>query len=254
MAEKNPEWHCRKIAYQLEKKALAYVGKSTVADVMKKHGLNHPFKQNLKPPMVLPGDMLLHEPWRKNLIWGLDWTWVNVGEKFMYLLVLVDWYSRKILSWSLNQQITRFQIVALVTDAAATEGIDKLSKGELRPIVVADHGSANTAEYTRENIEVLGLDLWLCGIGRPTGNARTERTIGTLKNEEIKLQERYTDEDEAFEKIKNKIHEYNFERPNAGNGGFAPNSVHVQGRYVLAERRKKARQTSENRRRIHWSK
>ncbi len=126
MAKKNPEWHCRKIAYQLEKKALAYVGKTTVADAMKKHGLNHPFEQNIKPPMVLPGDMLLHEPWRKNLIWGLDWTWVNVGEKFMHLLVLVDWYSRKILSWSLNHHITRFQIVALVTDAAATEGIDRL--------------------------------------------------------------------------------------------------------------------------------
>ena len=166
----------------------------------------------------------------------------------------MDWYSRKILSWSLNHQITRFQIVALVTDAAAVENIDKLAKDELRPIVVADHGSANTAEYTRENIEVLGLDVWLCGIGRPTGNARTERTIGTLKNEEIKLQERYTEEDEAFERIKNKINEYNFERPNAGNGGFAPNSVHVQGRYALTKRRKKARQTSENRRRIHWSK
>jgi hypothetical protein len=62
MAKKNPEWHCRKIAYQLEKKALAYVGKTTVADVIKKHGLNHPFEQNIKPPMVLPGDMLLHEP------------------------------------------------------------------------------------------------------------------------------------------------------------------------------------------------
>jgi transposase InsO family protein len=146
IAKKNPEWRCRKIAYQLEKKALAYVGKTTVANIMKKHGLNHPFEQNIKPPMVLPGDMLLHEPWRKNLIWGLDWTWVNVGDKFMYLLVLVDWYSRKILSWSLNHQITRFQIVALVTDAAAVENIDKLAKDELRPIVVADHGSANTAE------------------------------------------------------------------------------------------------------------
>ncbi len=172
----------------------------------------------------------------------------------MYLMVLVDWYSRKILSWSLNHHITRFQIVALVTDAAATEGIDRLPVGDLRPIVVADHGSANTAEYSRENIEVLGLDLWLCGIGRPTCNARTERTIGTLKNEEIKLQDRYADEDEAFDKIKSKIHEYNFERPNSGNGGFAPNSVHVQGRYALTERRKKARQMSDNRRRIHWYK
>lgn len=253
MAKKNPEWHCRKIAYQLEKKSLAFVGKTTVAEVMKNHGLNHPFERKMRPPMVLPGDMLLHEPWRKNLLWGMDWTWVNVGDKFMYLLVLVDWYSRKILSWSLNQQITRFEVVSLVTNAAAIENIDKLNPEALKPIVVADHGSANAAEYTRENIEILGLKLWLCGIGRPTGNARTERTIGTLKNEEIKLQDRYEDEDEAHERIKAKIREYNFERPNAGNGGFAPNSVHVQGRHALAMRRKKARQTTDDRRRIYWS-
>lgn len=253
MAKKNPEWHCRKIAYQLEKKSLAFVGKTTVAEVMKKHGLNHPFERNMKPPMVLTGDMLLHEPWRKNLLWGMDWTWVNVGDRFMYLLVLVDWYSRKIINWSLNRQITRFEVVSLVTNAAAIEDIDKLSADDLRPIVVADHGSANAAEYTRENIEILGLMLWLCGIGRPTGNARTERTIGTLKNEEIKLQERYEDEDEAFARIKAKINEYNFERPNAGNGGFAPNSVHVQGRHTLTMRRKKARQSTDDRRRIYWS-
>jgi len=254
MAKKNPEWHCRKIAYQLEKKSLAFVGKTTVAEIMKNHGLNHPFERKMRPPMVMPGDMLLHEPWRKNLLWGMDWTWVNVGDKFMYLLVLVDWYSRKILSWSLNRQITRFEVVSLVTNAAAIENIDKLPDDMLKPIVVADHGSANAAEYTRNNIEILGLRLWLCGIGRPTGNARTERTIGTLKNEEIKLQERYEDEDEAYERIEAKIHEYNFERPNAGNGGFAPNSVHIQGRHTLTMRRKKARQTTNDRRRIYWSK
>jgi hypothetical protein len=44
MAKKNPERHCQEIAYQLEKKALAKVGKTTVADVMKSHGLNHPFE------------------------------------------------------------------------------------------------------------------------------------------------------------------------------------------------------------------
>ena len=254
MAKKNPEWHCRKIAYQLEKKSLAFVGKSTVAKVMKEHGLNHPFEQSSKPPVPPPGDMLLYEPWSKNLIWGMDWTWVKIGDKFMYLLVLLDWYSRKIISWGLHHQITRFEVVSLVTDAVASENIDKLPACALRPIVVADHGSANASKYTKENIEILGLTLWLSGIGRPTGNARTERVIGTLKNEEIKLQDRYDDEDEAHEKIKNKTQEYNFERPNAGNGGFSPNAVHVQGRYELENRRKKARQTSHDRRRIYWNK
>jgi len=54
-----------------------------------------------------------------------------------------------------------------------------------------------TASSTRANIEVQGLHLWLSGIGRPTGNARTERVIGALKAEEIKLQDGTSDNIEA---------------------------------------------------------
>jgi len=114
----------------------------------------------------------------------------------------------------------------------------------LKPRLVADHGSANIAKYTRTNIEVQGLDLWLSGVGRPTGNARTERVMGTLKREEIDLQDEYELESEARKRITAKIHDYNFFRPNQGNGGFAPNSVHIIGRYVLSKRRKEARQNT----------
>jgi transposase InsO family protein len=109
--------------------------------------------------------------------------------------------------------ITRFEVVAVITNAVAVEGIDELPEGTMKPRVVADHGSANVAAYTRKNIEVQGLDLWLSGIGRPTGNARTERVIGTLKREEIKLQEKYESEQEARSRISAAIWDYNFRRP-----------------------------------------
>ena len=98
----------------------------------------------------------------------------------------------------------------------------------------------------------VGLDLWLSGIGRPTGNARTERVMGTLRREEIDLQDQYDNESEGSSRIGTAILDYNLRRPNAGNGGFAPNSVHIQGRSVLTERRKEARQHTENLRRNHW--
>lgn len=118
--------------------------------------------------------------------------------------------------------------------------------------MVADHGSANAAKYTKANIEILGLKLWLSGIGRPTGNARTERVIGTLKREEINLQEQYGNENEAKISIGNAIWDYNFNRPNQGNGGFAPNAVHHSGRAALTQRRDRARQQAEILRRKHW--
>lgn len=252
LARKFPQFRCRRIAYELERKSLVFIGKTKVAEILKKHGLNHAFERRAKEPPDIPGEILLHEPWRKNLLWGTDWTYLRIEERFWFLLVMLDWYSRKIVSWGLFPEITRFEVVAVITNAVAVEGIDELPEGAMKPRVVADHGSANVAAYTRKNIEVQGLDLWLSGIGRPTGNARTERVIGTLKREEIKLQEKYKSEQEARSRISAAIWDYNFRRPNSGNGGFAPNSVHIQGRWALAERRKKARQHTENRRRNHW--
>jgi len=252
LAKKKPNWACRRIAYHLERKGKIFIGKTKVAEIMKKHGLNHPFEKKSPKEVIPPADMLLYEPWRKNLIWGMDWTWVRVDGSFMFLLILLDWYSRKILSWGLFKTITKFQVVAIVTEAVAIENIDLLAESSLKPRVVADHGSANACKYTKENIEVQGLDLWLSGIGRPTGNARTERVIGTLKAEEIKLQDEYGCEVEARRRIDRTIQDYNFNRPNAGNGGFAPNSVHHIGRYELMKRRERGRQSAHDRRRKHW--
>jgi hypothetical protein len=52
----------------------------------------------------------------------------------MFLLVLLDWYSRKILAWGLHPQITKLQVVACVTDAVASERIDLLPEGAMKPI------------------------------------------------------------------------------------------------------------------------
>ncbi|MGK5088833.1 DDE-type integrase/transposase/recombinase [Bdellovibrionota bacterium FG-2] len=252
LAKKFPQLRCRRIAYQLERKSLVFIGKTKVAEIMKKHGLNHEFIRGAKKPLDVPGEMLLHEPWRKNLLWGTDWTYLRINERFWFLLLIIDWYSRKIVSWGLFPEITQFQVVAVITNAVAAEDIDELPEGAMKPRVVADHGSANIAAYTRKNIEVQGLDLWLSGVGRPTGNARTERVMGTLKREEIKLQDQYGSEDEGRSRIGTAISDYNIRRPNAGNGGFAPNSVHVLGRRILTEKRKEARHHTENRRRNHW--
>lgn len=253
LAKKEPQWRCRRLAYELERSGKAYVGKSKVAEILKANGLNHTFERKPKFPQREPADMLAHEPRAKNLVWGTDWTWVNVDGEFMYLLVVLDWYSRKILAHGLFQQITSFEVVAVVTDAVAQERLDDLPDGALKPFVVADHGSANISRYTRTNIEIQGLDLWLSGIGRPTGNARTERVIGTLKAEEIKLQPMYANEDEARTRIDAVIADYNWRRPNAGIGGFSPASIHEFGRAAMTARRIHDRRVTRKNRMKFWA-
>jgi len=253
-ADKNPSASVRRIAYDLERKKKVFIGKTKVAEILKAKGMNRPrLTYGKKKEVIPPEDYLLHEPWKPNLLWGMDWTWVRVESRFMFLLVVVDWYSRLIVAWGLFALITQQEVIACVTDAVAKQKIDLLPEGTMRPRIVADHGSANTGKLTRENIEVQGLELWLSGIGRPTGNARTERTIGTLKEEEIKLQDFYSSEQEARRRINQKIWDYNHRRPNAGNGGFAPVHVHVRGRKVLMDQRKKDRQRTANERKEYWN-
>jgi hypothetical protein len=67
-----------------------FIGKTKVAEIMKAHGLSHPFERKPAKVIIPPEDMLLHEPWKRNLVWGMDWTWVTVNGKFMFLLVLLD--------------------------------------------------------------------------------------------------------------------------------------------------------------------
>lgn len=103
----------------------------------------------------------------------------------------------------------------------------------MKPIVVAEHGSENASICTKENVEIQGLNLWLSDIGRPPGNTRTERVIGTLKREEINLQEKYANETETKVSVAKTIWDYHMSRPNQGNGGFAANAAHHIGRAKL---------------------
>lgn len=76
VVKKNPGWHCRRIAYHLEKKAQVFIGKTKVAEIMKSHGLNHPFIREslrhikegfLKPNVYAPKGTTLKLPDNESL-------------------------------------------------------------------------------------------------------------------------------------------------------------------------------------------
>jgi len=72
---------------------------------------------------------------------------------------------------------------------------------------------------------------------------RINRKSATAKpTEKIRLQVEYENEDQARARITAAIPDYNHRRPNAGNSGFAPSSVRLLGRKSMNERRKTARQ------------
>ncbi len=251
-ARRYSKCRARRIRYILERGG-HYFSYGTVYRVMKAHALVQPWDFLYKPKRPEPAKICLWEPFRPNQVWGWDWTYVRVGGTFHFLIVLLDYYSRLIVGWSLVERVTSFEIRLLIGMAFADQGLLDVPP-ERRPLLVSDQGAPNKAHSTAHFLkQLLQVKHRLAAVDRPTGNARTERVIGTLRDVELNLQWTYATFDEARTSIGPTIQDYNHRRPNMGNGGFTPSLVHRHGRKTLMEQRVLLKQKAQERRYRAWA-
>ena len=125
-------------------------------------------------PYLLRGLVLDHP----NLVWSTDITFIPMPVGYMYLVAIIDWYSRRVLSWRLSNTLdTRFCLEALFA---------ALKQGE--PIIFnTDQGSWFTSEgFTGALLEKQIL-ISMDGRGRALDNIFVERLWRTVKYEDIYL-------------------------------------------------------------------
>ena len=184
----HPEYGSRKIASTLEREGWV-TGRKKVQSLMREMGLVaiYPKKKlNLsanateyrKFPYLLRGVKALYP----NHIWGTDITYVKLKGGWMYLTVILDWYSRYILSWSMS-------------DTLAADFVIEALEGALRrgrpQIINSDQGVQYTSAAWRERIEAenAGIAISMDGRGRCMDNIFTERFWRTYKYEEVYLKD-----------------------------------------------------------------
>jgi putative transposase len=141
---------------------------------------------------------------RPNQVWCSDITYIRMNRGFVYLTVIMDWYSRKVLSWELSTTLDSSFCVSALEEALATHG---------RPeIFNTDQG----AQYTdREFTKVLknhDIKISMDGRGRVLDNIFVERLWRTVKYEEVYLKE-YRTPLEARISLGVFFWHYNNERP-----------------------------------------
>jgi putative transposase len=149
---------------------------------------------------------------RPNQVWAADITYIPLARGFLYLVVILDWYSRYVLSWRLsNTMETDFCVEALR---------EALRKG--RPeIFNTDQGSQFTSEEFTGILESQGLKISTDGKGRYADNLFVERLWRTVKYEEVYLKA-YQDGKEARTQLGKYFHFYNTERPHQSLGYRTP--------------------------------
>ena len=114
-----------------------------------------------------------------NQVWAIDISYIPMKNGFMYLTVVVDWYSRKILGWQLSNTLEA---------QTQTEIIKELVESYGKPeIINSDQGSQYTSANWIDCIKGLGIKVSMDGEGRATDNAIVERTFRTIKQEHIYL-------------------------------------------------------------------
>ena len=109
-------------------------------------------------------------------MWAADITYIPVARGFLYLVVVMDWYSRYVLAWRLSNTMD----ASFCRDALA----DALRKG--RPeIFNTDRGAQFTSAAFTENLEPAGVRISMDGRGRWLDNVFVERLWRSLKYEEV---------------------------------------------------------------------
>jgi len=152
---------------------------------------------------------------RPNQVWATDITYIPMARGFMYLVAIIDWYSRYVLSWKLSNTLEADFCVEALEEA--------LKKGKPE-IFNTDQGSQFTSEAFTGILKEHGIKISMDGKGSYNDNLFIERLWRTVKYEEVYLRA-YQDGREARVSLGNYFRFYNTERPHQSHGYRTPAEV-----------------------------
>lgn len=189
-------------------KDLGYkVGKDHVKTLLRKMGLEtifpKPFTSKSHPehkvyPYLLK-DMEIVSP---NHVWSADITYIRLSRGFAYLVAIMDWYSRYVLSWKISNTLS--------TDFCVEALIEALRFGKPE-IFNTDQGSQFTSQDFISKLVEYGISISMDGRGRVFDNIFIERLWRTVKYENIYIYE-YQNIPKLKEGLRRYFNFYNLER------------------------------------------
>ena len=155
---------------------------------------------------------------RPNQVWGTDITYVRLRSGFAYLVAIMDWFSRYVLSWELSVTMdVSFCVTAL-------EWALKEAKPE---IFNSDQGAQFTSDQFTKRLLAHKVEISMDGRGRAMDNIFVERLWRTVKYEEIYLKD-YESAQAAIESLRRFFLFYNRERIHQSLGYQTPAEVYFQ--------------------------
>lgn len=218
----NPVYGSRKLEVELRQRGWE-VNHKRVARLLQVMGiqaiyskprLSLPNVQHVRYPYLLK-DLEINGP---NQVWCADITYVPMEHGFMYLVAVMDWWSRHVLSWKLSNTLEADFCVQAWTEA--------LRAGTQAPLISnTDQGAQFTAPMFIDAVESAGVEVSMDGRGRWIDNRFIERLWRSVKYEEIYLRG-YMDGLDAGRGLGRWFPHYNQKRPHQALGYATPHEVY----------------------------
>lgn len=156
---------------------------------------------------------------RSNQVWCADITYIPMRKGFLYLVAVMDWHSRKILSWRLSNTLETDFCVQAVEEAIESYGHPEIFN--------TDQGSQFTSFAFTHLLSGSGIKISMDGRGRCMDNIFIERLWRSLKYENVYLHA-YENGMEARMGISEWFDFYNNIRPHSSLGGMTPKEYYVK--------------------------
>jgi putative transposase len=162
---------------------------------------------------------------RTNQVWCADITYIPMAKGFVYLVAVMDWYSRKVLSWRMSNTLDADFCVAALKEALWKYGTPEIFN--------TDQGCQFTSEDFTQALEDADIRISMDGKGRWMDNVFIERLWRSLKYEEVYLTA-YNTIPQAREGIRHWMEFYNQRRKHQALDRKTPNTVYYENNGVEA--------------------
>ena len=167
---------------------------------------------------------------RPNQVWSTDITYIRLAHGFVYLVAVIDWYSRKVLAWRVSNSMDAVFCVDCLEDALRSHGKPEIFN--------SDQGSQFTSDAFTEVLKRDGVVISMDGRGRVFDNIFVERLWRSVKHEDVYLKG-YATVGELMVGLAEYFAFYNGERPHQSLGYQTPQVVYrnaIGGGAVIVDR------------------
>ena len=184
---------------------------------------------------------------RPHQMWATDASYFRVvGWGYYYLVTVMDDYSRFILGWKLQKDMSANSLIEVVQEAVDVTGMTDVPV-EDRTKLLSDNGSGYVSKAFRDYLRLVGIGHILSAPFHPQTNGKVERYQQSLKREVNQLP--YELPGELEHAIAAFVNYYNYRRYHKALGDVTPADVLYGRREEILERRKEVRVQTTNRRR-----